>query len=204
MITKICGITTLADAKEAVALGARAIGFIFVKESPRHVSPEQVIEITKELPPFVSLVGVFKDQPVDEVKQIMARCKLTIAQLHGEESPDYCTKLPHRVIKGFRIGIEDDLNEISAYRGKVSAALLDTKIPGIAGGTGQTFDWSLAIKAKALDIPIILAGGINAENIGQAMDLVSPYAIDLCSGVESEPGKKDFAKLSRVLGQVAH
>ena len=199
MKVKICGLTNKEDALNAISLGADAIGFIFAKNSPRTVTPEIVEGISPFLPPFVSLVGVFVDQPVEEVKDIMSRCRLDLAQLHGDESPAECMAIGRRVIKAFQVSEPEDLAAIAAYQGLVSAMLLDTKIADLKGGTGQTFDWGLAISAKENDIPLILAGGINSDNIKKAVKMVNPYALDISSGVESEPGKKDYNKMQDII-----
>jgi phosphoribosylanthranilate isomerase len=199
MKIKICGITNKEDALNAVSLGAHALGFIFSKNSPRYVSPEIVEELSLLLPPFVLLVGVFVNHSAEEIKDIVERCKLDIIQLHGSESAEFCLKMKKRVIKAIKVSEPEDLEQIHQYHGTVSAILLDTKIKNIEGGTGKTFDWGLAIKAKEHDIPIILAGGINASNINKAVQLVNPYGIDLSSGVENTPGKKDYNKMRDVM-----
>ena len=199
MNIKICGITNQEDALHAISLGAKAIGFIFHKESPRYIRPEKAEEITLFLPPFIQIVGVFVNQSQETIKKITEQCRLDIIQLHGNESPSFCLKLNQRVIKAFHIQNPEDLEPIANYQGTVSGILLDTKITGMLGGTGKVFDWGLALKVKELDIPIILSGGINATNIKKAITMVQPYAIDLCSGVENEPGKKDYNKMKRLI-----
>lgn len=202
MRVKICGITNKEDALNAVHLGADAIGFIFYKNSPRYVTPEIVEEISMFLPPFVYVVGVFVNQSEDEINEISTRCKLNLIQLHGEETPNFCLKMPRRVIKAFRISEEEDIQSIVAYQGAVSAMLLDAKVKNMAGGTGRTFDWGLALKAQEYHMPLILSGGINAGNVKKAVTLVNPYAIDLSSGVESEPGIKDYSKMQELISIV--
>ncbi len=199
MKIKICGITNSEDALNAIALGADALGFNFVKQSPRYVEPAMVEQICLFLPPFVSAVGVFADHSAEEVDAIADRCRLDLIQLHGEESPQFCMQRRHRVIKAFRVAEPEDLIPISQYRGMVCAILLDSKVKGAKGGTGQTFDWGLAIRAKEYDVPLILAGGVQPGNIQKAVQLVHPYALDICSGVESEPGKKDYTKMQSVI-----
>jgi len=199
MRVKICGMTNKEDAVNAVSLGADAIGFIFYKDSPRYVTPEVVEDISLFLPPFVFLVGVFVNHSKEEIEEIVQRCKLDLIQLHGNEDPSFCLSMPRRVIKAFKVEDLTDLDSISMYQGVVSAIMLDTKAQDIEGGTGKTFDWGLALKAKEYDIPLILAGGINADNIKKAAKLVNPYAVDLSSGVESEPGKKDYHKMEEII-----
>lgn len=200
MKVKICGITNKEDATNAISLGADAIGFIFYPDSPRAVTPKQVQEIIIDLPPFITTVGVFVNEEVSKMQEIAETCRLDILQLHGTESPNTCIETGKRVIKAIHISDPEDLKPIIAYQGTVSAILLDTKVENAFGGTGQSFDWGVAIAAKEFDIPLILSGGINTENVKKAATLVSPYAIDLCTGVESTPGKKDYNKLQEFIG----
>ena len=199
MKVKICGITNRDDALNAANLGADALGFIFYPQSPRYVTPEVVEDINLFLPPFISTVGVFVNQDIEEIKEISKRCRLDVIQLHGEESPSDCLALKQRVIKAFRVSGPEDIQAIPEYQGCVSSILLDTKVAHIRGGTGQSFDWGLAIAAKEYDVPLILSGGINESNIKKAMALVKPYGIDVSSGVEKEPGIKDYEKVRRLL-----
>jgi phosphoribosylanthranilate isomerase len=192
---KICGLTNQTDAIDAIELGADALGFIFIKESPRYISPNIVQEISQHVPPFVQLVGVFMDQEKAEIDEIINRCRIDLIQLHGNESPEFCTTMKRRVLKAFHIAEIGDMDAIPAYKGHISAALLDTKVGNARGGTGQSFDWGIALQAQQFNIPLILAGGINTSNIKKAIQLVNPYAIDVSSGVEASPGKKDYNKL---------
>lgn len=191
---KICGITNLEDALLAAALGAQALGFIFYPKSPRAVSPEAARDIIRGLPPFVLAVGVFVDAEASSVREIAERVGLDWVQLHGRESPQYCRALGRRVVKGFRIQDANSLAALPAYRGAVQAFLLDTYKPGTPGGTGETFDWDLARRAGEYG-PIILAGGLNAGNVAAAIRAAQPQAVDVASGVEAAPGKKDPEKL---------
>lgn len=200
MEVKICGITNNEDAQNAIALGADALGFIFVEQSPRYIRPELVQEITLALPPFTTLVGVFQNHETDHINDILEQCGLDLAQLHGSESPEKCLKIKRRVTKAFPIAELDDIYSIAPYQGMISGAVLDTKVGDQTGGTGQAFDWGIALKAKEeFDIPIILAGGINPSNIKKALNLVNPYAIDISSGVESDIGIKDYNLLKEVM-----
>ncbi|MFA5879464.1 MAG: phosphoribosylanthranilate isomerase [Candidatus Margulisiibacteriota bacterium] len=199
MKIKICGITNKEDAINAISLGADAIGFIFSKDSPRYIEPAKAEGISLFLPPFVFLVGVFVNQSKEEIIEIAHRVRLDLIQLHGEEPPSFCMELPRRIIKAIKVSEPEDLPQISKYQGVATAILLDTKVQHLEGGTGKTFDWGLALKAKEYDIPLILAGGINATNVKKAVNLVNPYAIDLCSGVECEPGKKDYNKMQEII-----
>jgi phosphoribosylanthranilate isomerase len=195
---KICGITNLEDAQNVISLGFDALGFIFAKDSPRYITPEAAEEICLFLPPFIKLVGVFVDEDPAIIEEIVKRCKLDLIQLHGSESPKDCLNLSRKVIKAFRVQDLEDIKPIIKYQGIVSAILLDTKLPSKMGGTGQVFDWGLAIQAKEFDIPLILAGGINHTNIKKAIQLVNPYAVDISSGVEISAGKKDYNKMKEL------
>ena len=191
---KICGLTNLADALLAAGLGAHALGFIFHSKSPRQVAPEDARDLIRQLPPFVLSVGVFMDEPLAAVQELAARVGLDWVQLHGQESPNYCRSLGRRVIKGFRIRDESSLADLAPYRGAVQAFLLDTYKKGQVGSTGETFDWHLAWEAHAYG-PIVLAGGLTPENVAQAIAIARPQAVDVASGVEALPGKKDPEKL---------
>ncbi len=175
-------------------LGADALGFIFYPKSLRYVNPEAAREIIIQLPPFVTAVGVFVDEDPAVVQDLAAQVGLDWVQLHGSESPDYCRSLGRRVIKAFRVKDEKSLLELGPYRDAVQAFLLDTYKKGQVGGTGESFDWHLAQQAKAYG-RIILAGGLTAANVAQAIEVASPAAVDVASGVEAAPGKKDPAKL---------
>jgi phosphoribosylanthranilate isomerase len=190
---KVCGITNIEDALAAQALGADAIGMVFA-ESPRRVEKEQAREIVQALPPFVHLIGVFVDEEKSVIEDIADFCRLTVLQFHGSESPEYCAGFGRLVIKAFRISQREDIERLKPYQGKVSAFLLDTYHPVFAGGTGQAFDWDMAKEAGKIG-PIILAGGLNPDNIEAAIRAVKPYAVDVSSGVEMTPGKKDHDKM---------
>jgi phosphoribosylanthranilate isomerase len=193
---KICGVTNLEDARLAADLGAHALGFIFYPKSPRAVRPEVAREIIDNLPPFIMTVGVFVDEEAAMVRGIAETAGLDWVQLHGKESPEYCRSLGRRVIKGFRIKDPSSLALLPDYRGSVQAFLLDTYKAGTAGGTGETFDWALARRAGELG-PIILAGGLTPANVAPAIQAAQPAAVDVASGVEAEPGKKDPEKLKK-------
>jgi phosphoribosylanthranilate isomerase len=198
---KICGITNLDDAGLATALGAHALGFIFYTKSPRAVTPEQAEHIIRQLPPFVATVGVFVDEDAVTVRDIASRVGLDWIQLHGSESPDYCRSLGQRVIKGFRVKDEESFAQMPDYAGAAQALLLDTYKPGTPGGTGETFDWELALRARQYG-PIILAGGLNPDNVPEAIKIAQPAAVDVASGVEAAPGKKDPEKLQAFIEAV--
>ena len=191
---KICGITNLEDALLASDLGAQALGFIFYPKSPRSIKPEAARDIIKNLPPLVLSVGVFVDEVAGMVQEVAATVGLDWVQLHGQESPEYCRALGRRVIKGFRVQDQSSLDILPNYRDAVHAFLLDTYRPGTPGGTGETFDWELARRAQDYG-PVILAGGLTAANVGQAITIAQPAAVDVASGVEAAPGVKDPEKL---------
>ncbi len=185
---KICGITNVRDAVWAARSGADAVGFVLVRGTPRYIEAEKVRPIVMELPPFVGKVGVFLDAEPDTVMQVMDFCGLDYAQLHGHETPAQCARLKGRkVIKAFRVRSEDDLRELEWYR--VDAYLLDTRVEGRAGGTGESFDWSIARGARTRG-QIILAGGLRPDNVAEAILAARPYGVDVSSGVEESPGKK--------------
>jgi phosphoribosylanthranilate isomerase len=190
---KICGITNLKDALLAAALGADALGFIFYPRSPRALAPETARDIIAQLPPFITTVGVFVDEEAATVRELAARVGLDWLQLHGNESPEYCRSLGRRVIKGFRIKNQSSLADLAVYRDAVQALLLDTYIKGLPGGTGESFDWQLAREARQFG-PIILAGGLTPDNVSLAIKTAQPQAVDVASGVEAAPGKKDPEK----------
>lgn len=187
---KICGITSLRDALDAVACGADALGFVFYERSPRRIAPEEAAAIIAALPPLVSKVGVFVDSGLAEITDIVSFCKLDLVQLHGEESPELCEALFPRVIKAFRVAGSGGLADIGKYR--ASAYLLDTYVPDAVGGTGQTFDWEGA-RAISAAYRVILAGGLTPGNVQQAIQVVNPYGVDVSTGVEASPGRKDIA-----------
>ncbi len=191
---KICGITNLEDALLAADLGANALGFIFYAKSPRSVAPAAAREIIRQLPPFIVTVGVFVNEEAAVVLDLAARVGLDWVQPHGAETPEYCRSLGRRVMKAFRIQDEESLKDLQAYRGAVQAFLLDTYKKGQVGGTGETFDWELARQAQSYG-PIVLAGGLTPANVAQAIAIAQPQAVEVASGVESAPGKKDPEKL---------
>lgn len=197
---KICGITNIEDAKAAISLGVDALGFIFAK-SPRKIEPERAKEIILNLPPIISIVGVFVDEKEETVKKIASHCGLNTLQFHGSETPEYCNLFDQKVIKAFRIKDEMSLKEIPRYQKWANAFLLDTYKKGIRGGTGKTFDWKLAVKSKVFG-PIILSGGLRPNNVKEAILQVRPYGIDVGSGIESLPGKKDHRLLEDMIKQV--
>ncbi|MFC1478231.1 phosphoribosylanthranilate isomerase [Candidatus Margulisiibacteriota bacterium] len=193
---KICGITNLEDALLACELGADAIGFIFAP-SPRQVNLETVRGITSQIPPFVTRVGVFVNEPAELINETARNCGLDAVQLHGDESPEYCKSIKRRVIKVLRIKEGSDLDVIKLYEDHVSAFLFDTYSPDQYGGTGKTFNWDI-LKDVETSKPYIVSGGITPDNVSSLLGSVDPYGIDIGSGVESSPGKKDPEKLKQL------
>ncbi|ACH38974.1 N-(5'-phosphoribosyl)anthranilate isomerase [Citrifermentans bemidjiense Bem] len=195
---KICGITTLEDALMAVEAGADALGFVFFEKSPRYIGPEAAARIIRELPPFVQVVGLFVNAELDFVNRTADTCGLDLVQLHGEESPAYCGLVRRRVMKAFRVRGAESLAALADY--KVSAYLLDAYSPASHGGTGERFDWDHAVAAKGQG-RIVLAGGLDPDNVAQAVAKVAPYAVDVSSGVELSPGRKDPEKVRRLIAE---
>ncbi len=195
MRVKICGIRRLEDALAAERLGADALGFNFWPSSKRYVTPAAAWEIVRRLPPLVTPVGVFVNQPESEMIGIANETGMRVLQLHGNEPPDLCARLPFPVVKAVRVDAVKTLSALASY--EVAAFLLDTPSRGY-GGTGKPFDWSLAEGVSEI-APIILAGGLTPENVAQAIAAVRPYAVDVASGVESAPGVKDEGKMARFI-----
>lgn len=198
---KVCGITNYQDAAMAVALGVDALGFIFAP-SPRRITPEEALEIIGDIPPFVQTVGVFVNERPDVVRRIIQLCGLDLIQFHGDESPEVCEDFMPRAIKAFRIRDRSMLSSIRAYKGKIRAMLFDTYVEERQGGTGKTFDWDVAVMGKALGIPIILSGGLTPSNIESAISMVNPFAVDVSSGIEEQPGKKDHLLMEELMKKI--
>lgn len=192
LFVKICGITRAEDAGLAVELGASAIGLIFWPGSQRYIEPAAAKKIVRSLASDVAAVGVFVDQPVDEISRIADEVGLAAVQLHGDESPDYCGQIRQRLIKAIRLNGPYPINEY----GRDILILLDANDRDRRGGTGRTIDWVVASGVAEMR-PTILSGGLNPENVAQAVATVRPYGIDVSSGVESAPGIKDAARLKQ-------
>ncbi len=190
---KICGITRPEDALAAVEAGADALGFVFFKESPRHIFPEKAAEIITLLPPFVQVVGLFVNEQAEQVNEIADLCRLDLVQLHGDETSAYCRQIRRRILKAFRVRTLTCLDPISDYL--TAGLLLDTYSPSFYGGTGTAFNWEIAREASGRFGRIVLAGGLTPDNVADAIRQVHPWAVDVSSGVESEPGKKDHQKV---------
>jgi phosphoribosylanthranilate isomerase len=185
---KICGITNLEDALTAAEAGADALGFNFYAKSPRYVSYEKARKIVESLPPFVSKVGIFVNESRQKIEEAIEQVGLDFIQLHGDEKPEACESFRCKVIKAFRA--DQSIDHVRRYS-SISAILLDSLHNGSYGGTGQAFNWDLAISFKEIKKPIILSGGLDPDNIVQAIQKVTPYGVDASSRLEERPGKKD-------------
>ena len=193
---KICGITSTEDALVAAHCGATALGFIFYPPSPRYVKPFDAKKIISALPYTLVKVGVFVNDEPENIKKIVDSCALDMIQLHGDESPEYCRQCPvSMMIKAVELKNNDDIDRVLAY--PVTALLIDTRDAGLYGGTGKKSNWDLAGDLRGKK-PLILSGGLNAENVVDALKTVAPDALDINSGVEASPGKKDHQKLARI------
>lgn len=190
---KFCGITRLEDALDAIALGADALGFVFYEKSPRAVSLKQAADIANQLPPFVSLVGLFVNAEADVIEQAKAQVRLNLLQFHGDESPEECEHYACDWIKAIRVQTQTDLNVVSEQYAKAKALLLDAYDPEHYGGTGQVFDWTQIPDQR--NYPVILAGGLRPDNVGRAIRQVKPYAVDVSGGIEQAKGIKDREKM---------
>lgn len=197
---KICGITSPADAQAAVQAGADALGLMFFPASPRYISLETAQDIVRSLPPYVLRTGVFADATPSEVFAAIQCCQLNLLQFHGAETPEFCLQFGVMSMKAFRVKNGDSLASMSAYQ--TDAFLLDSHVAGKAGGTGETFNWDLALEAKKFGKPIFLAGGLTPQNVAEAVRKVQPFGVDVSSGVEASPGKKDARKMEEFIAAV--
>ena len=196
---KICGITNIEDALFAAEAGADALGFVFYEKSPRYVSSETVKKIVSMLPPFVTTVGLFVNAGGEAIETTVRLSGINVIQLHGDETPEECDFAPHPVIKAVRVKDAGSLAGVERY--PVSALLLDAWNDQQYGGTGESFNWQLARNLTG-QLPIILAGGLTPDNVAEAIRVVAPYAVDVSSGVEISPGKKDHDKIRKFIQQV--
>jgi phosphoribosylanthranilate isomerase len=198
---KICGIKEFEDARDAVLLGADAIGLNFYPNSPRYIEPARAAKIIEQLPPFVSVVGVFVNHPDPQnLEDFAVSVGLHAVQLHGNETPDYCSMIQRvRVIKSLRVDSNFRVDTLRSYGSRTF--LLDACSPDQFGGTGKSFNWDLVFGANAFG-SIIVAGGLTPENVTQAVSTLHPFAVDVASGVESKPGKKDYEKMRRFIEAV--
>ncbi|HRY30582.1 MAG TPA: phosphoribosylanthranilate isomerase [Elusimicrobiota bacterium] len=204
---KICGITNEEDATWAANLGAHYLGFNFWSQSPRKVSVEMALRVVEKTPPFVLPVGVFVDHPAADIVKIVKKTRLRGVQLHGEQTPEECGELRNSLdpsvflCKVFRVAQAADMENAGLYTDSCQYFLLDARVEGEPGGTGQTFPWDLAKQAKSHGVPIFLAGGLTPENVREAIKQAEPFGVDVASGVEKSPKRKDFDKLKSFIEQ---
>ena len=196
---KICGITNVEDARLAAELGSDALGFIFYKGSKRYVDPRDAGRIISSLPPFVSAVGVFVNQDLEEILEYARISGIDTVQLHGDETPEICRKLPYRRIKAVRVKEAVNIAEVELY--PVQAILFDKHTDDMYGGTGSSFDWG-TLKGLEISKKVILSGGLTPENVSRAISIVKPYGVDVSSGVEDAPGKKNHMKIRKFIEAV--
>jgi phosphoribosylanthranilate isomerase len=193
VVVKICGITNAADGIAAAQAGADILGFVFYEASPRFIRIEAAAGIIRQLPPFIVKAGVFVDAPSDLVVRAIGDCGLNLLQFHGSETPQYCTQFGLMSLKAFRVKDATSLELLKEY--PTEAWLLDSYVSDKIGGTGAKFNWDLAREARDLGRPIFLAGGLTPSNVAEAVQRVQPYGVDVSSGVEAAPGKKDHDKV---------
>lgn len=199
---KICGITNLDDALASVDAGADALGFVFYKPSPRYIEPNLAAQIIKKLPAFVTSVALFVNETRDEIERIAGLTQVDLLQFHGDESPAFCQGFSRPCIRALRVNNEMDLvREVESYADVVKGVLLDTYVAGVPGGTGARFDWSLI--PDSLACKIILAGGLDPDNIADAVLRIRPYAVDVSGGVEKAKGLKDVSKVRQFIHEVS-
>lgn len=198
---KICGITNLEDALNSVGAGCDALGFVFYKKSPRYISPENAREIIRRVPSPILKMGVFVNAREETVKRIAKFCGLDVLQFHGSESPEFCSKFKnYKIIKAFRVKNKEGLGSLLNY--KPFAYLFDTFTKGKIGGTGRKFDWELVRHLDGLHKPVFLSGGLNADNVEKAIKYVHPEWVDVSTGVETKPGKKNLEKVKKFVETV--
>jgi len=199
---KICGITSVADAKLAVQAGADAIGLVFYERSPRAVSIEQAREIAISVGPFVTVVGLFVDAEEAFVNDVLAKVGLHVLQFHGNESREFCEQFKRPYVKAIRMRPQLDVTQAIAEYSSATGILLDAYRPGVPGGTGETFDWQRVPSQSPK--PIVLAGGLTAQNVAAAVESTQVYGVDVSGGVESAPGKKDPFKVEQFIHNAKH
>ena len=196
---KVCGITNAVDALQAVELGADALGFIFYKGSKRYIDPRDAHRIISSLPPFISSVGVFVNQTVPEITGAVETSGVDTVQLHGDETPEFCAMLPYKLIKAVRVKDTVNSDQVELY--PVRAILFDKHTDEMYGGTGTSFDWGV-LKGINISKKVILSGGLTPENVSRAIEIVKPYGVDVSTGVEDSPGKKNHIKMRKFIEAV--
>jgi len=197
---KVCGITNESDAIDAISFGADALGFIFFSKSPRCICSEKAAKISQNIPPFIGKVGLFVNQKREEIFKCIDKVGLNVLQFHGDESQDFCDSFKVPWIKTIPVDDKVDINERISRYDKASAILFDRLDQNARGGTGRSFDWNLL--PSSLSMPFIVAGGLKPDNVGGLLNTVVPYAVDVCSGVEKEKGRKDKQKLRQFIEEV--
>lgn len=198
---KICGITNLEDALNSIKAGCNALGFVFYRKSPRHITPEKAIRIIKHIPAHILKIGVFVNAKAKTIKGIARLCNLDMLQFHGNESPEFCQKFKgYKIIKAFRVKDKIDPQQIIKY--KTFAYLFDTFVKSRVGGTGKKFNWMAVRHLGGFRKPIFLSGGLNAKNVAEAIKQVRPDWVDVSSSVETKPGKKDYKKIKELVEAV--
>lgn len=199
---KFCGITSVEDARSAVSAGADAIGLVFHPDSPRHVSPAQACAIAAAVPALVSVVGLFVNPTSEQVREVLQQVRIDLLQFHGDEGQDFCAGFGRPWMKALRVKPEMDVTGTIANYPKATAVLLDAWHPQVAGGSGEGFDWNL-IEASLPRERLVLAGGLDADNVADAITSVRPFAVDVSSGIEEAPGKKSAALMQSFYQAVA-
>lgn len=200
-VVKICGITNLSDALAAVEAGADALGFNFYEPSPRYIPPEAARQIIEQLPDHVMSVGVFVNETLTNIRVIANTAKIAALQLHGDETPAYCNDLKdYKIIKAFRVGNTFDPQETVEF--EVKSIMLDTSHPEFRGGTGEIFDWTIAVGVRELGRELFLAGGLAPENVADAIKIAIPFAVDACSSLEVKPGRKNPQRVADFIAAV--
>ena len=198
---KICGITNLEDAIASVIAGCDALGFVFYKKSPRYITPKKARKIIRLIPKDIRKVGVFVNAPEKNIREIARKCKLDLLQFHGEESPEFCCKFKgYKIIKAFRVKDKINLVDILSY--KTFACLFDAFTKTKFGGTGKAFDWKLLKGIRKLKRPVFLSGGLNTQNVKEAIKIIQPQWVDVSSSVEMGPGKKNYKKVKQFIEAV--
>jgi phosphoribosylanthranilate isomerase len=197
---KICGITRMQDVQAVAASGADALGLVFYEKSPRHVTVQQAVQLAAAVPPFVTAVGLFVNPTVEEVCEVLSNVPLDVLQFHGEEQPLFCAQFGRPWIKAIRVKDGVDLVQCAARYAAAQGLLLDAFVEGTHGGTGASFD--LGLIPHGLPLPVVLSGGLNADNVAEAVRQARPYAVDVSSGVEASKGIKDAAKIAAFIKEV--
>jgi phosphoribosylanthranilate isomerase len=197
---KICGITREQDVLAVVRSGADAFGLVFYEKSPRHVNLQQAVKLVRAVPPFVTVVGLFVNPVVEYVREVLAQVSLDVLQFHGEETPEFCQQFGKPYLKAIRVKAGVDLLQCASRYAGAQGLLLDAFVEGTQGGTGESFDWELI--PHDLPLPVILSGGLSADNVAAAVRQVQPYAVDVSSGVEAAKGIKDMAKIDAFINEV--